>query len=127
MLETQISGDRVDDKCRHSGFDIWHHIEAQGHQGGIWLLWDSYEVDLNIIQTHEQFITAWIKGGNSESWLFTTVYTSPHQRIKERLWEEIKRFTSTVRHPWLLARDFNDTINVEEKDHRVLEMLQTLR
>lgn len=38
LLETHISGDRADDTCRRSGFDTWHCMEAQGYQGGTWLL-----------------------------------------------------------------------------------------
>ena len=39
LLETRISGDRVDIICRKLGFDYWLRVEAHGYNGGIWCLW----------------------------------------------------------------------------------------
>jgi len=57
LFETHISGKPPEEVCRWSSYDTWHRVEAQGFQGDIWLLWNSYEIAVEIIQEKEQFIT----------------------------------------------------------------------
>ena len=82
ILETHISGNRADEVCQRSGFDIWHRVEAQGFQGGIWLLWDSLEFAIEVVRYQDQFITEWMSGRQSVPWLFTAVYASHTNRPK---------------------------------------------
>lgn len=80
LLETHISGDKADRVCRRSGFDRWHHGEPCGFRGGIWILWDSQEIDIEIVQSEMQFITMWVTYRRQTRWLFTIFYASPHQQ-----------------------------------------------
>jgi len=84
LLETYISGDGTDEVCRRSEFDKWYRVEAQGFQGGIWLLWNSHKITVEIIQPHVQYITVEVHGGQTPTWLFTAVYMSPHWQDKEQ-------------------------------------------
>lgn len=58
-----------------------------------------------------------VNGGQASSWFSTAVYMSPYQHAKEQCWEEIQQFGSTVRRPWVITREFNDTISLEERTH----------
>ena len=57
LLETHINRDRVDEVCQRSGYDKWYQIETQVSKGGIWLLKNSQETKVKIVQSHVQFIT----------------------------------------------------------------------
>ncbi|KAJ8428426.1 hypothetical protein Cgig2_003128 [Carnegiea gigantea] len=125
ILKTHISGDKADRVCRRSGFDRWHRSEACGFQGeGIWILWDSQESDIEIVQSEMQFITTWVTHGRQMRWLFTAVYTSPHQQEREAFWANIHQFGTIAHQPWLLVGGYNDTINLAARNHGGIKMLR---
>jgi len=117
LLKTHISGLRADEVCNKIGFRGQYHIDVQGFQGGIWLLWDSDEVWLNLVQSHRQFVTMEVTRRGIRPWLFTAVYASPIQQIREELWTELSIFAGVTSAPWMLAGDFNETRNLDERDH----------
>jgi len=108
---------RAQAACHSTGFRRSFRIEAQGFQGGIWVLWHEEEIDIDIIQSHEQFVTVGVKSHNSISWFLTFIHGSPHTQIRDILWQELHQFATTCRLPWLLAGDFNDTTSLDERNH----------
>jgi len=99
-------------------------VEAQGFKGGIWVLWNSHELDAKIITSHDQFVTIEITPPNRRSWLLTIVYANPHGPLREALWQELAQCATDFRKPWLLAGDFNETAYLEERNHGSPEMLR---
>jgi len=122
LLETHISGRRADDVCTRIGFQGMYRVEAQGFMGGIWLLWDPCEMQVNILRAQPQFITMEIVSSGVRPWFFTAIYASPVAHQREVLWRGIEGFAGIVDKPWLLAGDFNETKNLEERDHGGDEM-----
>jgi len=57
LLETRVSGAIADEVFKKIGFQAIFQVEARGHQGGNWLLWNKDEVHLNLINSHSQFVT----------------------------------------------------------------------
>ena len=37
--------------------------------------------------------------------------------MREQLWCELESFSGSINIPWMLAGDFNETKNMEERDH----------
>ncbi|KAJ8428423.1 hypothetical protein Cgig2_003125 [Carnegiea gigantea] len=118
LLKTHVSGTRADTVCEHIGLQGHFRMEAQGFQGRIWIFWDTSKVRLSVVQVHMQFVTMKVVKGRDRAWFFTTVYASPYNHLRADLWEELQRFGHELRAPWLLARDFNETVSLEERDHR---------
>jgi len=58
ILEMHISGKRAEEVCNNIGFQGRYRVEARGFRGGIWVLWDTSELNLNILKAHPQFITS---------------------------------------------------------------------
>jgi len=56
-----------------------------------------------------------VKRKNANPWLFTAVYASPKESVRQNLWSELGSFRQTCGIPWLLAGDFNETRNMEER------------
>ena len=52
ILETHISGKKADKVCNNIGFQGRYRVEARGFQRGIWVLWDTSELSLNILKAH---------------------------------------------------------------------------
>ena len=117
ILETHISGKRADEVCNNIGFQGRYRVEARGFQGGIWVLWDTSEVSLNVLKAHPQFITSQVHRRGMQPWCFTVVYASPSPQLREQLWCEMEAFSGSVKMPWMFAGDFNETKNIEERDH----------
>ncbi|KAJ8448534.1 hypothetical protein Cgig2_012178 [Carnegiea gigantea] len=117
LLGTHISGSTVDAVCNNVWLRGQFRAEARGYQGGIWVLWLDSIVHLNILDAHEQFVTAEISIRGSRQWLFTVVYANPDPSNREELWDKLESSASRINRPWLMAGDFNETRTLEERDH----------
>ncbi|GMY33457.1 receptor like protein 30 [Fagus crenata] len=58
LVETRISGHRAEDISSMLGFNRVYRSKAVGFRGGIWLLWNSGEVSLDILMVTDQAIHA---------------------------------------------------------------------
>ena len=90
LFETRISGSRADEVCRKLGFSGCFRVEAQGFAGGIWILWDAAEVQLNLITSHPQYVTMEVRQRGAHPWFFTAIYASPMGHVREFLWCELE-------------------------------------
>ena len=117
LVETRISGPKARSVCDSIGFSRNIRVEAHGFQGGIWVLWHEDEVDIEVICTHEQFVTVGIKSHGQVSWILTVIYASPHTQMRDILWQDLQRFAVDCGKPWLLAGDFNETVSLKERNH----------
>ena len=122
LLETRISGFRAQSICTKSGFRNSFRVEARGFQGGIWVLWNADEIDIAVLNSHEQFVTVEIKSQGQVDWLLTFIYASPQPQTREVLWQELQHRASEYQRPWLLAGDFNETASLEERNHGGADM-----
>jgi len=48
-------------------------------------------------------------------WFFTAVYANPNETLRQELWAELSSFGCHCDSPWLLAGDFNETKNMQER------------
>jgi len=115
LVETKISGQHTEEARKRTGFAQYYRVEAQGYRGGIWLLWYSMEVDLRLITSHPQFVPMEVCRGGETPWFFTAVYASPNETLRQELWAKLSSFGCHYDSPWLLAGDFNETKNMEER------------
>ena len=58
IIETRIDGSRADDIIRRLPFDGAYSTETIGYVGGIWLLWRSDFLSMDILSATEQEIHA---------------------------------------------------------------------
>ena len=68
LLETQVRGPRADDVCRRIGFRGQFRVEAQGFQGGIWILWTEETFRIRIVDAHTQFVMMEVTTQGNQSW-----------------------------------------------------------
>ena len=116
LVETRILGQRAETISTGLGFDSVVRSEAEGFSGGIWLLWDSDVVHLDVLSINHQVIHASVQVSSSPfSWLFSAVYASPLQASRLQLWDHLKSFATSHSLPWMLAGDFNEILSHNEK------------
>ena len=111
ILETCILGDRANAASLNLGFDNVCYSNANGFSGGIWELWNSWDISLDILSVTDQTIHAFVQVSvsiPSSNWIFITVYASPILNTCLHLWENLSFFASSDAMPWLLAGNFND-------------------
>ena len=65
ITETRMGGDQADAIIRTLPFNGAYSTETIGYVGGIWLLWNSDFVDVEILSTMEQEIHALIRVNSS--------------------------------------------------------------
>ena len=114
VLEPRISGIKATRVIQRLGFSDNFVVEADGFSGGIWLLWNSNKVKLQVIANSKQTITA-IVADNSNYWVFTVVYASPSVAIRRNLWRYLDAIRGCYNGPWIILGDFNEIINNSEK------------
>ena len=98
------------------GFNSVCQSEAVGFCGGIWLLWNSGEVSLDVLMVTDQAIHASVQVSPSKPhWLLSAVYASPNLDTRLKFWDQLVNFASTHNAPWVVTRDFNDILSRHEK------------
>ncbi|KAJ8443511.1 hypothetical protein Cgig2_016994 [Carnegiea gigantea] len=123
IIKTHIYRTRAQTVCDKIGFGGNFRVEARGFQGGIWIFCKLEDVEVDIIHAHEHYVTMEIKQRRHLKWVCTVVYASPHVQMREILWAELQQFASQCTHLWLIAGDFNETINLKERNHGGPDML----
>ncbi|KAL0013921.1 hypothetical protein SO802_000990 [Lithocarpus litseifolius] len=106
IMETRISGARGEDISFNLGFDNVCCSDANGFNGGIWILWNSNETTLDILSVTDQAIHAFVQvcAFNLDSvWLFFAIYANLNLSTRLHLSEDLASFASSHSVPWLLA------------------------
>ncbi|KAL6286277.1 hypothetical protein ACE6H2_010667 [Prunus campanulata] len=103
VCEPRISGPKALAVIKSLGFSCFE------------LLWNDAKVKLDIIGTSDQSISACLSWQGQKPWLFSAIYARPCNVKKEKLWEYLNFVASCHQMPWLLAGDFNDILQAEDK------------
>ena len=116
ITETRISGARAVEMIESLPFDGLVVADIIGFAGGIWLLWRTNLVHVEVLAAIEQEIHAIIRvRSQSLSWIISAIYASPRFAERCLLWENLKLIASLQDLPWALMGDFNEVLSEEEK------------
>lgn len=116
ITETKLCGARAKEIIETLPFDGAEVFDTIGLAGGIWLLWNTNLVYVDILATTEQEVHAIIRvRSESLHWLISAIYASP--RFMERciLWDNLKMLANLHNLPWALMGDFNEVLSEDEK------------
>ncbi|KAI9118521.1 hypothetical protein K1719_010853 [Acacia pycnantha] len=107
ILEPRISGVQASRVSRNWGFKFSVRKEAEGFSGGIWLLWELEDLNVDVLWMDEQVIHCGLKLGKEEL-VFSAIYANPNVHRRHQLWDVLRKLACEVAGPWLLAGDFNE-------------------
>ncbi|GAV67593.1 Exo_endo_phos domain-containing protein [Cephalotus follicularis] len=91
---------------------ILNYIHCNPINTHIWLLWNN-DIDVQIVDTSDQFITTKITH-KSKSFFLSTVYASCEISWRQLLWHDLSYFNPGSL-PWLIGGDFNTISTPSEK------------
>ena len=84
-----------------------------GLTSGLWVLWDSTQVDVYELSTMEQeaHVLVNINSSNSQgSWILSAVYVSPRLAKRHLLWDNLSTVARLHNLPWVITSDFNEVL-----------------
>ena len=116
ITETRVSGYRAEEIIQGLPFDGFAMSETIGFVGGIWLLWKSSLVQVEVLSPFEQEIHTFLQVHSlPSSWLISAIYASPKFKNRCILWDNLKKVSDHHNLPWILMGDFNDVLEESEK------------
>ena len=115
ITETKISGQRAKDITDQLHFDGVIHANNIGFTGGLWVLWDSTQVEIFELSLFEQEIHTLLRDLSSKSsWLISTIYASPRFVERRLLWDNLSQVAELHSLPWIIAGNFNEVLTKED-------------
>ncbi|KAK2664916.1 hypothetical protein Ddye_003490 [Dipteronia dyeriana] len=115
IFEPRISCSKALRVIRNLGFSNSFVVDAEGFSGGIWLLWNNSQVELQVIANTRHCITALVDD-HSSVWVLTVVYANPCATTRSLLWNYLDSIRKCFNLPWLIDGDFNEITNSSEKE-----------
>lgn len=107
LMKPRISETKADEVCKSLGKNKWIRSEASGFNGGLWVLWDEEDANLNMEYAHSSFIHLEVKTAGGSLWSLTAVYANQNPKVRKFLWDILDLIE--VKHLWVLVGDFNCT------------------
>ncbi|KAK9939901.1 hypothetical protein M0R45_016581 [Rubus argutus] len=98
------------------GFNEYEIFEANGFSGGIWLLWNSNKLHVDVIDNMFQAITIKVSLHGGPSWILSTLYASPTSTVRSMLWNYLDNLMLAHPVPWLFIGDFNELYSGADKN-----------
>lgn len=115
VMETRVDPLKLQRTFGLLGFDGFLSTDVQGYAGGIVVVWKTAQLHITLLRREFQFLHLRVNMGNMAEWFFTPIYASPNEEARRGLRADLRRLSSSVQSPWLLAADFNDIAHSGEK------------
>ncbi|PKI63698.1 hypothetical protein CRG98_015888 [Punica granatum] len=92
LTETRLSGDRAQQIAGTFPFYGFACAPTRGLLGGIWMLWRTERVQVDLLESTEQEIHAIIQVSSSSfSWLLSSIFASPRLKERKILWANLRK------------------------------------
>ncbi|KAL0001244.1 hypothetical protein SO802_015025 [Lithocarpus litseifolius] len=115
VIETKVSGDKAKRIAKRLPLDGAIFANSIGFSSGLWVLWDSNQVDVIELSSTEQEIHAIISSTSKPSRLLFVVYGSPRFAKIHLLWDNLKSVAGLHSMPWVIEGDFNEVLMGKDK------------
>ncbi|XP_074327915.1 uncharacterized protein LOC141665830 [Apium graveolens] len=114
LSETLSKLNKIEEVCRSLHFAGWWGIEAQGHSGGLALLWKN-EGGCTILDGSKHYIDFEVENSQVGRWRYTGFYGCPKRDRRRESWAILGDLAGRSTLPWCVIGDFNDMLFVDEK------------
>jgi len=115
IIEPKISGSKAARVVDGMGFDSSFRVDARGFKGGIWVVWDSNQIELDVVSSGFQFIHLKGKMESGSLFFITAIYASPTATERVLLWDTLKSLSASMSDPWTVIGDFNSILSASDK------------
>ncbi|XP_074346844.1 uncharacterized protein LOC141685649 [Apium graveolens] len=114
LSETLIKNNKVATVSKKLGFAGYYAIDAQGHGGGLALMWKNGGA-VQILQSCNNFIDFEVSHEQTGKWRYTGYYGIPQRNRRMESWNMLRQLAASSILSWCIIGDFNDIISMEEK------------
>lgn len=114
LSETLAKENKVKEVCKQINFAGYWAVEAQGHSGGLALLWKN-NGSCQIRGSGTQFIDFEVENDQVGRWCYTGYYGCPERSRRRVSWDTLRGLAGDSTLPWCILGDFNDMLFSEEK------------
>lgn len=90
-------------------------MDNHGYAGGILVACTNDSMKICTRSSGAQFIHMQIISKQGPEWMFTVIYAIPNNIIRRSLWDNMKVIATNIDRSWLVAGDFNDIVDANEK------------
>lgn len=115
LLETHSSGPNCLKQVKKTGFSGQFVVEARGHSGGIWCLWEVSLWKVEVLESSNQFAHLRVTWKGHITWVITVVYASPRFAQRQEVWDDLARLAETTSEAWVILGDFNSILAEHER------------
>ena len=115
LIETKVPFSSTGNFFINLGFNNSCIVDPVGRVGGIWVLWDSTNVTVNVITASNQVVHASVTKANYDTWILSATYASPNSDYRDLMWENFAHVASSSDAPWMAVGDFNDFSSTSER------------
>ncbi|CAJ2644330.1 unnamed protein product [Trifolium pratense] len=115
LQEPRCSGSTARKTIKKLGFKNYVMAEARGFSGGIWLMWNRSDIQIQLIQNNFHFLHVQVSEKGMEPWLLTVIYASPRENERHDTWQLLRHLATSINKPWLVMGDFNEIAYPDEK------------
>ncbi|KAK9904391.1 hypothetical protein M0R45_000757 [Rubus argutus] len=98
------------------GFTDHIIVEADGFSGGIWLFWNSTNIQVDFIDKNIQAITVKVAVPGGPSWMLSALYACPTKSVRAMLWSYFDNLMRIHKLPWIYIGDFNELYSATDKN-----------
>ncbi|KAI8014297.1 hypothetical protein LOK49_LG05G01952 [Camellia lanceoleosa] len=115
LMETKVTFSKMGNFFNRLGFTASSIVDPIGRVRGIWIIWDTTQVNVRASSVSSQVIYATIHKEDYEEWVLAAIYASPNPVMRKHLWVKLEDMTENMDKPWLVVGDFNDYASQGEK------------
>lgn len=90
-------------------------VEARGFKGGIWLLWNRHDVEIEELSSTAQILIVLVREGRGLPCLLSIMYASPNPFDRAELWTYLSQLGGLVGIPWAVMGDTNQPLDLHDK------------
>jgi hypothetical protein len=85
-------------------------VDSRGKRGGLALFWDE-NIQVDLLAIDDRYIDVSVREDmSSDPWRATFIYGKPRVEDRYRMWEILQRLKTRSTDPWVVIRDFNETM-----------------
>lgn len=84
LLETRVSEDNAYDIAPTLGFTDFRIATTDGMSGGVWMLWNQLDIDVEVTEVEEQGIHAILSPCQQEPWMISGIYAKPDHQERSK-------------------------------------------
>ncbi|KAF7823533.1 putative ribonuclease H protein [Senna tora] len=99
LTEIRLSGERALGTISTLGFEHAYRVDTMGFAVGIWLLWNSNNVSIQVLCSSFQEIQCIVKV-QSNSFLLIALYASSNYERRRKLWDSLTEFSGSIPVSW---------------------------